>query len=103
MRECTPEGFAVLARASPRGAAWAVLIWLTVAAALADSTAASIVFEITHRGGFGPRNPDPWVTLRVQSDGRMGCHCLDGHWAQGRLTEPELDRLRQRILGSDLF
>ncbi len=81
-------------------AAVGVLAGLLLAAdsARADS---HIVFEIRHHGGYGPRDPDPYVVVRVRADGRIACHCPDGaarsRWVEGRASPNEVEQLREEI------
>jgi hypothetical protein len=71
---------------------------LAASSARADS---HIIFEVRHHGGYGPRDPDPYVLLRVHADGLIACHCPDSaarsRWVEGRAGPNEVEQLREEI------
>ncbi len=81
------------------GAAPVVLSAL-LAAAMPDSPGQPLL-EIKSTGGYRDASaPDPFVLLRVESDGRAGCHCNDRLWRETPLSKEEYIHLRETILQS---
>ncbi len=84
------------------GAAPMVLSAL-LAAAVPDSPRQPLL-EIKSSGGYRDASaPDPFVLLRVESDGRAGCHCNDNRWGEISLSKEEYIHLRETILQSGLL
>ncbi len=89
-------------------ASWVALLCFTLAPGLALAGSGRVIFEIKHQGGYrDPASPDPYIVLRVQDDGRMGCHCNDRQgkhrWVEGRVSKREVEQLSEKIQESGFF
>lgn len=83
---------------------WAAPAFLFLAAGASGAAPDKVVLEIRVEGGYrDAAAPDPFVLVRVESDGRLGAHCPDFRWVEDQLEAEPLQELTRTLLQSGFF